>query len=68
MRTGYGCNEFLVALASEVYVGVAVRKLVCRLSIGEMTQHGLLHRELLSKTRVACHHNVSPLCRFLRAL
>ena len=57
MRTRYDRDELLVALAIEVYVGVAVRKLVCRLCVGEMMQHGLLHRELLSKIIVACHHN-----------
>jgi hypothetical protein len=50
VRTRYGRDEFLVALASEVHAGVAVRELVCRLRVGEMMQHGLLHCELLPKS------------------
>jgi hypothetical protein len=57
VRTRYDRDELLVGLAIEVYVGVAVRELVCRLCVREMMQHGLLHRELLSKTTVACYHN-----------
>lgn len=71
MRTRYGRDEFLVALASEVYVRVAVREPVCRLSVREMSKHGLLHRELFSKAMIVCYHNATRgrnLCRILRAL
>lgn len=56
MRTRYGCGELFVALASEVYTSVAMRKSICRLGIGKMVQHGLLHRELLENTssHVSC--------------
>jgi hypothetical protein len=46
MRTRYGHDKLLVALTREIYIGVAMRELVCRLGIGEVMQHGLLHGEL----------------------
>jgi hypothetical protein len=49
VRTRYSRNELLVTLACEVYVGIAVGELVCCLGVGEMMQHGLLHRELSSR-------------------
>lgn len=52
MRTRYSRNELLVTLAGEVYVGIAVGELVRCLGLGEVVQHGLLHRELLAKTIV----------------
>ena len=49
MRTRYSRNELLVTLAGEVYVGIAVGELVRCLGLGEVVQHGLLHRKLLAK-------------------
>lgn len=49
MRTRYSRNELLVTLAGEVYVGIAVGELVRCLGLGEMVQHGMLHRELLAR-------------------
>ena len=49
MRTRYSRNELLVTLAGKVYIGIAVGKLVRCLGLGEVVQHGLLHRELLEQ-------------------
>jgi len=49
VRTRYSRNELLVTLAGEVYVGIAVGELVRCLGLGEVVQHGLLHRKLLAK-------------------
>lgn len=49
MRTGYSRNKLFVTLAGEVYVSIAVSELVCCLGLGEVVQHGLLHRKLLVK-------------------
>lgn len=68
MRTRYGRDEFLVALASKVYVGIAVCKLVRGLGVGEMTQHGLLHRELLPKISSQCYKSEKTVYSDSRAL
>lgn len=67
-RTGNARGKSLVTLASEVYVIVAVGELVCALDVGEMMQHGLLHRELPEKTVAVLSPMHEPFSCCLRAL
>jgi hypothetical protein len=60
MRTRYSRNELLVTLAGKVYVGIAVGELVRCLGLGEVVQHGILHRKLLAKIIAELLHDTSP--------